>query len=1161
MKFKVLFSNPLPGRKEFIQLLLIMKLSVILIFIGCLQVSARTYSQHVTLSSENIPLKVVFREIEKQTGFHFFYRVSLAARFGNIDMHLQNVPLKDAMDLVLKDQPLQYKIINKTIVITQKANGRRVQEPVAPGEDAPAVNVSGTVTDPQGTPLAGASIKIKNTNRGVSTDDRGSYSLNNVPNDAVLVVSYIGFGDQEVRVQGRSVINIVMQPEQSGLNEVVVVGYGTQKKLNLTGAVDQVSGDRLESRPITNVSEGLQGLMANLNVTTTTGGGKPGTTKSINIRGYTGLGTTGEPLILVDGVPADINTVNPNDIESISVLKDAASSAIYGSRAPYGVILITTRQGKKGQAFKVSYTNNISFSQTINRPIPANSLEFANVMNEAAVNAGRGAIFSDYTIQKIKEHLADPSAPATEQDPGAGRGHLWLGYFGSYANTDWYKEFTKRWATNQQHNIGVNGGTEKLQYYVSVGYNGKGSVNRHFDDSYDRYNFRTNITSKVNDWLQFGIRTSLAIDSQRAATNSNGNWQRLFAKMVTSPVTVPTGGYWRDGVTYMKDGGATLGSNKDGWLMGDVTVTPLPGLEIKGSFNYNYNLFTRVAAATDFQYQTTDGSYIWIGLIPTLNKYSQTSNYYNYNAYASYDRKLGGHYFKLMAGVQREFKHFESLTAGNDYLYTSSLPALSLTYGTNYTVNDALYNWATSGTFVRFNYNYDEKYLLEFNGRYDGTSLFPENRRYQFFPSVSAGYNISKEAFWDPLKKVVSSLKLRGSYGQLGDISSLINAGSYYLSQSTLSNVAPTSTNWLFNTVRQPYVTAGSLVSADVTWAKPSMLDFGIDAGALDDRFQITFDWYRRRTKDLYGPTEQYPGILGINPPQRNNASIETKGFDLTASWSDNIGKLRYNARLIFSNYKGKVLNYPNPTGAITNWYNGMQMGEIWGYNTVGLFQTEDDVNKAPSQSLISANWYPGDVQYADLNGDGKVDFGNNTLANPGDQTVIGNITPRYNYGFTLSLDYKGFDFMMFIQGVGKREFWPGNSPFFWGIPGNGSEWGSQVLTTNLDRWTTATPNGYFPRYYLSGLNAKNQQAQTRYLLKGAYLRGKNLQIGYTLPQTLTRRAHIGRLRIYGSAENLFTIAPGLHNKYQIDPELLLSDGNIYPIQRTFSAGINLDIQ
>ncbi|MCO5235240.1 MAG: TonB-dependent receptor plug domain-containing protein [Chitinophagaceae bacterium] len=349
MKFKVLFSNPLPKRKKLTQLLLIMKLSAILIFIGCLQVSARTYSQHVTLSSENVPLKVVFREIEKQTGFHFFYRVSLAARFGNIDVHLQNVPLKDAMDLVLKDQPLQYKIINKTIVITQKANGRRVQEPVAPGEDAPAVNVSGTVTNPQGTPLAGASIKIKNTNRGVSTDDRGSYSLNNVPNDAVLVVSYIGFGDQEVRVQGRSVINIVMQPEQSGLNEVVVVGYGTQKKLNLTGAVDQVSGDRLESRPITNVSEGLQGLMANLNVTTTTGGGKPGTTKSINIRGYTGLGTTGEPLILVDGVPADINTVNPNDIESISVLKDAASSAIYGSRAPYGVILITTRQGKRGR--------------------------------------------------------------------------------------------------------------------------------------------------------------------------------------------------------------------------------------------------------------------------------------------------------------------------------------------------------------------------------------------------------------------------------------------------------------------------------------------------------------------------------------------------------------------------------------------------------------------------------------------------------------------------------------------------------------------------------------------------------------------------------------------------------------------------------------------
>jgi TonB-linked SusC/RagA family outer membrane protein len=461
---------------------------------------------------------------------------------------------------------------------------------------------------------------------------------------------------------------------------------------------------------------------------------------------------------------------------------------------------------------------------------------------------------------------------------------------------------------------------------------------------------------------------------------------------------------------------------------------------------------------------------------------------------------------------------------------------------------------------MRFNYNYRDKYLLEFNGRYDGASLFPSNRRYHFFPSISAGYNIAKEKFWDPLKGTIGNLKLRASYGNLGDVSSLLDAGNYYLYQATLSARTPSQNNYLFGSGQEAFVQVSSLKSPNVTWAKPSMLDFGIDIGALDERLQFTFDWYRRRTIDLYGPPQQFPAVLGVAPPQENNASIETKGFDLTASWDDHIGKLHYNARFILSNYKGKVLSYPNPVESNTTWYKGQNMGDIWGYETAGLFQSDDAIAKAPSQSKLAANWHPGDVQYRDLDGNNQIDFGDNTVSKPGDKTIIGNNTPRFNYGFTLSADYKGFDFQVFIQGVAKREFWPGTTAFFWGI--TGSEWSSMVLTTNYNnRWTTETPNGYFPRYYMSSEVGKNYQAQTRYMLKGAYLRVKNLQIGYTLPQALMNKIHVGRLRIYASAENLLTSSPGLNNKFQVDPELLISNQGIYPIQRTFSFGVNLNIK
>lgn len=1137
---------------------MIMRLLTFFIVVATLQISAKGYSQRVTLTASNITLKTAFRQIEKQTGYSFFINHEFLKRSNPVSLSLKDATITETLGACLKDQPFTYAIIDRTIILKAKS-----EQPDLPSAILMLpIRVGGRVSDSAtGNPLSGVTIQVKGSVVGTATDANGEFAIE-APEDAVLLVSYIGYHKREIPINGRSVVNISLAASTTGLNQLMIVGYGTQKKIDLTGAVDQVSGERLRNRPITSVSEGLQGVFANLNVITTTAGGKPNATKSINIRGYTGLGTTGEPLVLIDGVPQDINSINPNDIATITVLKDAASSAIYGSRAPYGVILITTKQGDKDRPLALTYDNNFSFSQTINRPKQANSLQFAELYNEAAKNAGRADFVAEDIIEKIKEHLADPSTPGTAADPRPGRGLIYLLGFSAWDNIDWYDAFFKDWGYNEQHNLGLNGGSKKVAYYFGLGYNHKGALDNWFDDGYKRYTMRANITADVNKWITLALRTSFSKDGAQSPSQYTGSFDDLFQRSPSFPLKVPGGALSREGLFMTDSAGVSKYANNDSWITGDIVLKPLPGWKIEGTYSYNYATKKNQVSSFYPQYMQTDGTRF--PYRPDLSSFSSNTllaNYHNYNIFTSYERSFGGHYLKVLVGYQQEYKHYESLNASNTYLYSPSItPTLSVTYNPTPTVGDSYSNWATEGSFIRFNYNYLDKYLLEFNGRYDGASLFPKSRRYHFFPSISAGYNIARENFWSPWSRMIGTLKLRASYGSLGDVSSLLDAGNYYLYQSTLSARTPSQDNYLFGGGQEAFVQVSSLKSQNVTWAKPSMLDFGVDLGMLDERLQLTFDWYRRKTTDLYGPPQQFPGVLGVAPPQENNASIETKGFDLTASWDDHIGPLHYNARFILSNYKGKILSYPNPVGSINTWYAGQSMGAIWGYETAGLFQSKDAIHKAPDQTKLAANWYPGDVQYKDLNGDNKIDFGNGTLDSHGDRDIIGNNTPQFNYGFTLSADYKGFDFHTFVQGVAKREFWPGGSAFFFGI--TGSEWSSMVLTTIVNnRWTPETPNGYFPRYYMSGEVGKNYQTQTRYLLSGAYFRLKNLQLGYTLPSTLTKKIHIERLRVYVSAENVLTSSTGLNNKFQVDPELLISGQNVYPLQRTFSFGVNLNIQ
>lgn len=1161
--------NPRPGitgssfnRKK---IFLAMKITTILLLSASLTASAGGFAQQVTLTAKNMRLEKVFKEIRRQTGYVFFYDANLLKKTRPVSIDVKDGSVEEVLRESLEGKPLDFSIERKTITIVQKESiasnkGSLTATVLSP---APPLfqQIKGTVKDERGNPLAAVSVVVKGTKRGTSTAADGSFSIDANVGD-VLEFSMVGYKKRSVTVGANTNISIEMEIEAVAGNEVVIVGYGTQKKVDLTGAVSQVSGERLQDRPITNVADGLQGVMANVNVTTTGSGGTPGASKSINVRGYTGLGSSASPLILVDGVPGDINSINPSDIESITVLKDAASSAIYGSRAPYGVILIKTKQGKKGQHLTVSLNSNFSNSQPLDVPKMMNSLQFAEIYNDAFVNAGQNPWITDATIERIKKYMADPkNTPPTIVDPN--NPAQWLSWNNANANNDWFKVYLKKWSPSQQHNLSVSGGSENITYFLGLGYNKKNGLFNYFHDNFDRYNYRGNVTAKINKWMSLSLKSSFAQKNSNApyaGADIGYNWfHQIPRRFPMVPVKDPNGHYTNHSyIPEIMNGGRDINTSNDSWITTDLILTPLKGLTIDA--NYSYNYYTGLSQQTQlpFTYYLADNTPTTNGMISQLWKSNTTSHYHTYNVYGSYEKQVGEHYFKALLGYQQEYKSSESLSGHNSNLYNLDLPSLALTYGNNYSASDNMWAWATEGLFMRFNYNYKEKYLFEFNGRYDGSSLFPSDRRYAYFPSFSVGYNVAKENFWKPLANVLTTLKLRASYGTLGDVSTLLNQSNYYPYQNTLVTQPPASTNWEFAGGRQPYVQVGGLTDPNITWAKPSMLDFGLDIAALDNRLQGTFDWYRRKTKDLFGPAQSYPGVLGVNPPQKNNASIQTTGFDLTIGWQDKVGKLGYNASFVLSNYKGVVLSYPNPSKIITDWYDGAAMGAIWGYTAVDLFQSQDEIAKSASQTKIYSNWKPGDVHYQDLNGDGKIDWGKNTVDSSGDLSIIGNSTPQFSYGFNFGLNWKGFDLNGFVQGIGKREFFS-TSNYFWGITGN--QWQGSPLTSNLNRYTPDNPNGYFPNYYMSGEMNKNMQTSTRYLLNAAYLRMKNLQIGYTVPASITNKAHISRLRVYGSVENLFTIAPGLHNKFQVDPEVLISDSKIYPIQRTFSLGINLNLQ
>ena len=1030
----------------------------------------------------------------------------------------------------------------------------------------------GTVTDASGEPVIGATIIIKGTLKGTSTDVNGSFTLSQVNPGDILQVSSIGYLPAELAWNGTP-LTFVIKEDTLALEESVVVGYGVQKKVNVTGAVSMVDGDALSSRPVQTISQALQGQVPGLNFGVTTGGGELNQNMSVNVRGTgtIGDGSTASPLILIDGIEGDMNTINYNDVESISVLKDAASSSIYGARGAFGVILITTKSGKAGKTH-VSYSGNVNFNSALHLPKMMSSDKFVRYWNRARALAGQQPQFDAETVRRVDDFIAGVSDVQTIRD--AGNNH-WGTYATGSANTDWFQVFYGSNVPSHNHNVSVSGGTDRLNYRVSGSFQNTNGLLKFGKDKMNRFNIDAKISAKLTDWARLNFSTKWTREDYTRPTYLTYQG-RLFMHNIARrwpnvPVYDPNGHLIGGMETEtLRDGGEQFTQKNYYTNQLALIFEPIKNwhINIEGNMrtytNRDHQVFLPVVSYDCDNQPYYDSWDNGVGSIaPGQSRVLEsryTQDYFTTNIYTDYSFSLAeAHNFYVLAGVNAELTSYDTMSGRGDYLVDNSVPWLDQTT-TNPVIHGGREHNAIAGYFGRINYNYKERYLLELNGRYDGSSRFIGDKRWAFFPSVSVGWNIAKEPFFEPLSKQISTLKLRASWGSLGNT----NTNNWYPFYQTMP-VSSAAGNWIIDGKKPNIASIPGIVSALMTWESIQTLDFGIDITALKGRLNFTFDWFRRVTNNMIGPAPELPAALGAAVPKVNNADMLSRGWEMELSWRDNIGRdFSYGARLVLSDARQFITRYPNDIYSLSTYYNGMEMGEIWGYQAIGLAksQAEMDSHLETNRPGWGSGWGAGDLMYVDVTGDGKVNQGNNTLEDHGDKKIIGNSTPRYNFGLVLDVAWKGIDLRAYFQGVGKRDYWV-SGPYFTGAGASGM-WQCAAFDSHWDFWRDegdelgANLNAYFPKPQFAN-GSKNFQVSSHYLQNAAYIRLKNIQLGYTLPKKWTEKAGMSSVRIYASGENLLTFTKMFK---EFDPETIggdWGDGKVYPLMKTYSIGININ--
>ena len=1038
--------------------------------------------------------------------------------------------------------------------------------------------VGGKVVEANATPIIGATVVVKNyPNIGTITDVDGNFNFL-VPDKAQeLEISFVGYKTQLVKITGAP-LHVVLHESSQDLEEVVVVGYGTQKKINLTGAIEQVGNEVFENRSVANATQALQGAVPNLNISLEDG--KPTRSASFNVRGATSIGQGGSALILIDGVEGDPAMLNPNDIESVSVLKDAASASIYGARGSFGVVLITTKSAKQGKTM-INYTGNFSLQSPTKTPdfvsdgvIWAEHFRnsFYNFYNYLPTNINNGMqAYSDEWLNTFKQRKAQGITDEVVKNEN--------GSYTYYGNTDWYDLLYKDNTFAQDHNVTVSGGSEKADFYISGRfYDYKGLYNYN-PDTYKSLNIRAKGSLKVFDWLRLNNNmefTNTDYHSPFVASYSF-NIQRYIevAAFPTMPLFNPDG-------TYTRAAGYTLGAfmdeknyqDKNNKMLKNTTSFSAKFLDnklrINGDFTFRYGTYQNERKRVKVPFSEKENTISYIGT--NFNDFTDVNNHTLYtatNLYAEYEDTFAeSHYFKGMVGYNYETSKYKELTTQRNGLLLEDAGSINLALGESVTTSALVRNWKIAGAFFRLNYGFKDRYLVEVNGRYDGSSKFPTDQQWAFFPSVSLGWRVSEEPFWKVNEDIFSDLKIRGSYGSLGNG----NVDPY----SYLELLKIETSNRVLGGSLNKYTNSPAVIPLSLTWETATTTDIGADFGMLNGKLRVTGDYYIRKTKDMYTVGVTLPEVFGAESPKGNYADMTTRGWELSLSYRDHFTlankPFNYEVRATLHDYKSVIDKYNNATKNLDDYYEGMTVGEVWGYTTDGLFRSDADTKGYVNTIIKASNdgsWHAGDVKFIDRNENGKIDYGENTVDKPGDKVVLGNTEPRFIYSFTLSGDWNNFFLSAFFQGVGRQYWFPGQESSFWGQynrPYN------SLPSWHLNNyWTEENPDAYLPRYATyNGACGWSSVATDRYRQNVAYLRLKNLQVGYNLPKQWISKLYMQNARVYLSGENLICWSPLYKRTKDFDVsnassgkdsdlnDNKMGDGNSYPLLRSISLGLSV---
>lgn len=1062
--------------------------------------TALCFSQEISLQLTNPKWKEVFKKIESQSDYKFAYDNRLKVNDNiNVNLDFKKTAVKEVLEYLEKHTGYNFKVLGNNITITPKP-----QLPV----NEQTMKIGGTVYDDSNAPLPGVSVMVKNTSKGVTTDFNGKYTIE-ASRGEVLVYQYVGFSTHEEQIGVDNIIDVNLRENIESLGEVVVVGFATQKKVNLTGAVTAVKGDELVEKPMSDVRQALQGVVPGLTIIDR--GGSPGKESlSFNIRGISSVNSDTYPLILIDGIQSDITQINPNDIESISVLKDAASASIYGARAANGVVLITTKRGAQGD-YKVDYHGYVGLQTPATLPETVTAEQYLRLVNEALVNAGRPEKYSEEYIQNT----------IAGTDPI------------NYPYVNLFEELYNNGFV-QNHSLAVRGGNEGTKIALSVNYLDQEGMLKNTGST--KTGGRLNGDFKIKDYAR--LRTDVYYNKRRSLV-PNRYGDAIGAIVGTSPVTVlqyPNGVYGlnkdnTNALAALEKSGINSSYNEDFSINLGLDIDLAKGLLLRTDYSYLKSAYRYKNFRASYSFRNPDdpSSVIYRWTPNRLDDGRDESGQWNLKSVLTYKMELNDHILNFLGGVDVIENKRYRIWASRQNIYNEDTPELNLGDVTSEKNGGYSEDWSLFSYLGRINYAYKDKYLFEGNIRYDGSSRFGEGHKWGVFPSFSAGWKISEESFMNSVD-FIDNLKIRGSWGQLGNQ----NIGLYRFS-STIYADYPYS----FNDNEVDGFSQRYYANEDITWETTEMTDFGLDVGLFNNQLNFVFDWFIKDTKDMLLILPISP-LVGLDPSQLNIGSVRNQGWELALNYNGKVNSFNYSVGFNVSSVDNELTDFGGNEPSISDWFilkEGEAINSFYGYKSDGLFQSQEEIDNHATQPN-QASLKPGDIKLVDLNDDGVIDSD--------DRDIIGSSIPKYQYGINIAADYKGFDLSMFFQGAYKID------NYFYGAPNEGPAYEIFTTTRVLDRWTPENTDATFPR--LEAASNKNNYLFNDFWIRDAsYFRMKNLQIGYSLPGSVLERMKVDKIRLYLGGTNMFTITDV---ESGLDPETYDGRPSYYPPVSTYTLGL-----